>query len=155
MPLSASIIARLQYQHHSMAELSESFTEEQLKLRINADKWSAFENMVHLTAYQPTFIQRMELILHEENPSFERYVAENDDRFHEYLKLSLPALISHTNHDRSIIFNTLCSLTDEQLNRKGKHPKYGLLKTAQWADFFLLHEAHHLWAVMQLTCSIV
>ena len=155
MPLSASISARLQYQHQTIAELSGNLTEEQLKLRIIPDKWSAFENIVHLTAYQPTFIQRIELMLHEENPSFERYVAENDKLFHAYLKLSLPALISNTNHDRSVIFDKLSSLSDEQLNRKGKHPKYRLLKISQWADFFLLHEAHHLWAVMQLTCSIV
>jgi len=155
MPLTASIIARLQYQHQTMTELSDNFREEQLKLRIIPDKWSAFENIVHLTAYQPTFIWRIELMLHEENPSFERYVAENDYRFHQYLKLSMPELISNINHDRSIIFDKLYSLSDEQQNRKAKHPKYGLLKMSQWADFFLLHEAHHLWTVMQLTCSIV
>jgi hemerythrin superfamily protein len=136
MPLSASIIARLQYQHHTIAELSDKFTEEQLKLHIVPDKWSAFENIVHLTAYQPTFTQRIELMLHEENPSFQRYVAENDDRFHEYLKLSLSVLLSHTNHDRSLIFDRLHSLSGVQLNRKGTHPKYGLLKVFQWADFF-------------------
>jgi DinB family protein len=155
MLLSASIITRLQYQHQTISELTNNFTKEQLRLRSNPDKWSAFENIAHLAAYQPTFIQRIELMLKEEAPSFERYVAENDNLFYECIKLSMPKLISKTDDDRVIIFNRLRSLSHEQLSRTGKHPKYGSLKIAQWADFFLLHEAHHLWAVMQLTCSIV
>ena len=94
-------------------------------------------------------------MLNEDNPLFERYVAENDSLFHEYLKLSLPELISNTNNDRSVIINKLKVLSDAQLSRTGKHPVYSSLKMAQWADFFLLHEAHHLWAVMQLTYSVV
>jgi|ERR1022692_4905425 hypothetical protein len=155
MPLSDSIIARLRYQHQTIACLTENFTEEQIKQRINPDKWSAFENIVHLCAYQPTFIHRVELMLKEDNPLFERYVAENDGLFQACMKLSLSELISNTNNDRSAIFNTLQNLNHEQLSRTGKHPKYGSLKIAQWADFFLLHEAHHLWAMMQLTYSIV
>jgi hypothetical protein len=155
MPLSSSILSRLQYQHQTISELTKNFTEEQLKQRINPDKWSAFENIAHLTAYQPTFIQRIELMVKEETPSFERYVAENDDLFYECTKLSLLQLVVKIDDDRAIIFSKLQSLSHEQLNRTGKHPKYGSLKIAQWADFFLLHEAHHLWAVMQLTYSIV
>lgn len=155
MPLSDSIIARLQYQHQTIAELTKNFTEEQLRHRINPDKWSAFENIVHLAAYQPTFIQRIELMLEEDNPLFERYVAEKDDHFYECLKLSLPELISDIENDRSTIFKKLQGLSDTQLSRTGLHPKYGELSMVTWADFFLLHEANHLWAIMQLVHSIV
>jgi hypothetical protein len=144
MPLSNSILVRLQYQHQTIAELTKNFTEEQLKKRINPDKWSAFENIVHLAAYQPTFIHRIELMLKEDSPLFERYVAEKDDLFYECFKLSLPKLISDINIDRSTIFEKLQSLSDAQLARTGQHPKYGALSIATWADFFLLHEAHHL-----------
>ena len=154
MPLSYSIIARLQYQHQTISELTKNFSEEKLKQRINPDKWSPFENIVHLCAYQPTFIQRISLILKENNPLFERYVAENDSHFYECMKLSFAELISKINNERSIIFKKLQSLNDEQLRRAGKHPKYGALTIAQWADFFLLHEAHHLWAIIQLTFSV-
>lgn len=71
MPLSSSVLSRLQYQHHTISELTKNFTEEQLRLRVNPDKWSAFENIVHLVAYQPIFIERIELMLKEENPSLE------------------------------------------------------------------------------------
>jgi uncharacterized damage-inducible protein DinB len=150
MPLPASAQTRLQYQHETIAELTKDISEEQLKKRIHAGKWSAFENIVHLCAYQPTFIFRIERMLKEEGPLFERYVAENDDNFYECLKLSLSALISQINNDRAGIISNLKDLDKIQLNRTGSHPKYGLLKLSQWIDFFLLHEAHHLWTIMQL-----
>ena len=154
MPFSDSIMARLQYQHQTISELTKNFPEEQLKQRINPDKWSVFENIVHLCAYQPTFIRRIERMLKEDNPLFERYVAENDNLFYEYFKLSLPELTLNTNKDRSIIFSKLQGLTDIQLSHTGRHPKYGALNISQWADFFLLHEAHHLWTMALLCYSL-
>jgi hypothetical protein len=70
----------------------------------------------------------MELMLHEENPLFERYSAESDVWFHEYLKLSLSALISNINNDHSLIFDRLHSLSHVQLNRKGEHAKIWVIK---------------------------
>ncbi len=154
MPLSSSVLSRLQYQHQSISELSKGFSEEQLKMRINLDKWSAFENMIHLCAYQPTFIHRIEKMLNEESPSFERYVAENDSHFYECLKFSPEELFFKINSDREIIIAKLKMLDDNQLSRTGIHPKYGKLSIAQWSDFFLLHEAHHLWVLMLLLFSI-
>jgi len=154
MPLSDSILARLQYQHKTIDELISGLTEEQLKYRINPDKWSAFENMVHLAAYQPTFIQRLNLMLNENEPLFERYVAENDPVFYEYLKKSLTELIIDISTKRFAIINLLENSDDQQLNWKGRHMAYGLITVAGWSDFFLLHEAHHLWTIFQLTSML-
>jgi DinB superfamily len=154
MPLSESILGRLQHQHESIAELVSGFTEEQLKDRVYPDKWSAFENIVHLAAYQPTFIDRMALILKGDQPLFERYVAENDPLFYKYLQKSLQELLNITAGDRFFIYDTLRGLTNEQLKLKGLHSKYGALAINQWADFFLLHEAHHLWTTLQLVSTL-
>jgi len=154
MPLSDSILARLQYQYKTIDELISGLTEEQLKQRINPGKWSAFENIVHLAAYQPTFIRRLNLMLNENEPLFERYVAENDPVFYEYLKKSLSELLSDIATKRIAIINLLKNLDEQQLNREGKHPVYGLITIARWADFFLLHEAHHLWIIFQLTSML-
>ena len=154
MPLSESILARLQYQYKTIDELISGLTEEQLKHRINPDKWSAFENIVHLAAYQPTFIKRLNLMLNENEPLFERYVAENDPVFYEYLKKSLSELLSDISTKRFAIIDLLKNLDEQQLNRNGQHPVYGLITVARWADFFLLHEAHHLWTIFQLTSML-
>src|SRR5580658_7849867 len=103
MSLSNSIKARLRYQHQTIDELIEGISEEQLRIPVKADKWSAFENIVHLAAYQPTFIKRVNLMLETNQPLFERYKAENDPFFHEYLNKSLSRLLSDIAEKRLMI----------------------------------------------------
>jgi hypothetical protein len=151
MPLSASILARLQHQHETIAELIAGLPEEALKSPVNPGKWSAFENIVHLAAYQPTFIHRIKLMLEEDEPVFERYIAENDPLFHKYLEKNLAELIASIAADRELITSLLHQLDEKGLLRTGRHKAYGLISISAWADFFLLHEAHHLWTIFQLT----
>jgi hypothetical protein len=40
-------------------------------------------------------------------------------------------------------------LSPAELSRSGVHPQFGALTLVQWLEFFLLHEPHHLLAVMQ------
>jgi hypothetical protein len=155
MPLSESIVSRLQYQHQSIVTLTAVFTEEELKRRPIPEKWSAFENIAHLCAYQPIFLNRISLILNESNPLFEPCIAEKDPVFEECLTLSLPQLISKATEDRAAIKNKLGNLSVVELCRSARHPKYGKLDIPQWAEFFLLHEAHHLWTVLKLTYSML
>ncbi len=39
-------------------------------------------------------------------------------------------------------------LSPEQLNRIGVHPAFGEMTIPDWIEFFLLHEAHHLYVMM-------
>jgi len=150
MPLSISVITRLEHQHETVSELIAGLTEIQLKERVYPDKWSAFENIVHLAVYQPTFIHRLSLMLDGNKPRFERYVAENDPLFHDYLKKSLNELLKELSANRSIITARLVNLNEEELNNPGYHPKFGYITISKWANFFLLHEAHHLYTIIQL-----
>jgi hypothetical protein len=153
MPLSLSIQSRLRHQHETLAELVKGLTEEQLKQRVNPDKWSAFENIVHLTAYQPTFLQRLHLITQKESPAFDRYVADNDPLFHQYLTRSLNELQEDFSTQRFLINNHLSQLGEVTLRREGSHPVYGRFSIIQWTDFFLLHEAHHFFTIFMLTAA--
>jgi hypothetical protein len=147
MPLSASILARLQYQHQTIHELIQGLPEEVIRRRVNPDKWSAFENVAHLAAYQPVFIGRLGRMRKEASPEFERYVAEKDPLYPGYLERPLPALLADIEEKRSLIFAELTGMSEETLQRTGLHPKYGLFTVGQWAEFFLLHEAHHLYTI--------
>jgi len=154
MPLSPSITARLKYQHETLHDLVKGLSETQLKEHINPGKWSAFENIVHLTAYQPTFHQRLHLIASQNTPVFERYVADNDPVFHQYLDRSLKELLEDLATERFLINNHLSNMTETTLRREGVHPLYGRFSMNQWADFFLLHEAHHLFTIFMLTANL-
>lgn len=154
MPLSISLTDRLQHQHETILDLTEGFTEAQLKERVIPEKWSAFENIVHLAAYQKTYIDRIALILDGKKPKFERYVADNDPLFHEYLQKSLKELLDDISIKRMIIAGRLINLSEKDLNQVGHHPKFGYIPISKWGEFFTLHEAHHLFTIMQLLGAI-
>jgi hypothetical protein len=151
MPLSISAISRLQHQHKTIHDLVKGLSEEQLNKRVNPEKWSAFEQIAHLAAYQPTFFGRLHKMQQEVSPSFERYVADNDPLFHECCKNSLKELLEDLDTQRFIIINHLTTLPEQALRRTGHHPKFGLLTIVEWTEFFLLHEAHHLFSIFMLT----
>jgi hypothetical protein len=153
MSLSASVCSRLQHQHETIHELLSGFSEEQLKQRIHKDKWSAFEQVVHLAVYQPVFMQRLQIIQQENTPFFDRYVADNDPAFIAGCKRSLKELLNDLSAQRTGIANHLMTLTDSSVSKTGRHPKYGELTIAEWTEFFLLHEAHHLFSIFMLTRS--
>lgn len=150
MSLSSSILVRLHYQHQTIGELIGDLPEEVLRRRVNPDKWSALENIVHLATYQPVFIWRLERILEEDSPSFDRYVADQDPLFTSYIGKTLPELLQDIDKQRNLINAKLEGVNGTQLGKKGLHPKYGLLTVSQWAEFFLLHEAHHLFTIFMI-----
>jgi hypothetical protein len=141
----------LQHQHEALPELIDGLTEEYLKQRINPDKWDAFENIAHLAAYQPMFMARLERIAAEDAPSFDRYVAEKDPLFPQYLDQPLDTLMTLIPTRAQSLCAYLTSLSESRLLRVGLHPKYGRLTIPQWAQFYLLHEAHHLFTIFMLT----
>jgi hypothetical protein len=151
MSLSASVCSRLQHQHETIFELLRGFTEEQLRQRLQIDKWSAFEQVAHLVTYQPVFMQRLQKIQQEAEPSFSRYVADNDPAFIACCQRSLPELLIDLSAQRTGITNYLMTLTEPAVSRTGHHPKYGSLTISEWTEFFLLHEAHHLFSIFMLT----
>ena len=150
MNLSLSLQSRLQYQHQTVSELILGFDEDRLKVRTIPEKWSPFENITHLVSYQMIFQTRIEKILTERNPVFERYVAENDPVFYEYLKETPKSLLQKLCTIREHICKQLNELHPQELSRIGHHPKFGALTLVQWTEFFLLHEAHHLFTLFKL-----
>jgi hypothetical protein len=148
--LSPSIIVRLKHQHETLLELLSGFAEASLRTRVIPEKWSVFEQTAHLAAYQPTFLTRLQQMAKQDNPSFERYVADNDPHFRECCQKPLDQLFEHIDTLRSSINQHLESLSGQDLLRTGLHPKYGKMTITGWTEFFLLHEAHHLFSIFML-----
>ncbi|WP_207511166.1 DinB family protein [Longitalea luteola] len=151
MSLSASVCSRLQHQHESILELLNGFSEDELKQRIHKDKWSAFEQLAHLVSYQPVFLQRMQKIQAENEPVFDRYKADDDPAFKACCRRSVAELLADLSGQRTSIIKHLMTLTGAAVNRTGRHPVYGLLTVTEWTEFFLLHEAHHIFSIFMLT----
>ena len=150
MPLSASSHSRLRHQHETIQELTGTLFEQQLRQRIDPAKWSAFDNIAHLAGYHPVFLLRVQRILDEHNPGFQRYVAESDPEFPGYLQQSLPRLLGSIRSDRQTLITLLEGINEADWQRTGQHPRYGRMALTQWLEFFLLHEAHHLYTIFML-----
>jgi uncharacterized damage-inducible protein DinB len=122
---------------------------EKILERPASGKWSANENLAHLGRYHEIFLERVERILKESNPVFERYRAEEDPEWEAWRSLAYKDLAARLAGLREKLMARLKSLSPEDWERTGTHPKFGEMTLALWLEFFLVHEAHHLYVVLQ------
>jgi uncharacterized damage-inducible protein DinB len=154
MQMPSSISTRLQYQHKSLIDLIDGLTDDHVRRQIIVGKWSIFENIVHLQTYQHTFISRIKQMLEENNLSFPRYMAEADPLFHDNCGRSSREIMQDMLTTRKEMAAGILSFKDSDLDKIGIHPVYGQMNIIQWLNFFLLHEAHHLFTIFKLAAEL-
>lgn len=154
MQMPSSVSTRLQYQHKSLVDIIDGLSDEQIRRPVIAGKWSIFENMVHLQTYQHTFVKRIKEILEGTNPSFSRYTAEGDPLFHDNCEKSTREIMQDMLHIRKEMAAGILSFPETDLEKTGNHPAFGQMTLLQWLNFFLLHEAHHLFTIFKLTAEL-
>jgi uncharacterized damage-inducible protein DinB len=113
-------------------------------------KWSANENLAHLGRYHEIFLERIERILTEESPEFSRYRAEEDPQWEAWRTLAYKEVAEKLAGLREMLVARLKTLSKTDYRRTGFHPKFGEMSLALWLEFFLVHEAHHLYVALQL-----
>ena len=47
----------------------------------------------------------------------------------------------------------ILSFPEDDLVKSGTHPLFGKMNLVQWLNFFLLHEAHHLFTIFKMTVT--
>jgi hypothetical protein len=124
-----------------------------LSKRALPEKWSAHNQLAHLTRYHEIFLERMARILREANPSLTRYRAEEDPDWHKWQELPTAEVLGQLRVLRAQLIDQVRRLSGEDFARTGVHPKFGNLTLKQWLEFFLVHEGHHLYALFQLLRS--
>ena len=150
----SSLTERLKNQHKTIAAIIIKLNNRQLNQRVNKVKWTVHENIAHLAKYQPVFLDRMRKILTNDAPEFAAYRAEDDDEFEIYCAFTTYELLKKISSDREVIFHLITHLPPDKFERTGTHPKYGKLTILEWTEFFLLHEAHHLFTIFQLAHGV-
>lgn len=113
-------------------------------------KWSAHEQLAHLARYHQVFLQRIDRMLTEQAPEFPRYRAEDDPEWPAWTSLPTQQLLVRISSMRAKLMARLRSLSEEDFEHTGLHPKFGAMSLSLWLEFFLVHEAHHLYVVLQL-----
>ena len=59
-------------------------------------------------------------------------------------------MLEELNRDRVTLTGVVTKMKENELRRVGVHPKFGRLTVLDWTEFFLLHEAHHLFTIFRL-----
>lgn len=152
--IPSSVSTRLQYQHKSLLDLIDDLSDEQIRMQVNPGKWSIFENIVHLQTYQHSTVKRIRRILDEDNPSFERYTAEADPLFHDNCAKSTREIMQDMLTIRKEMSAGILSFTEADLRKTGEHPVFGKMNLVEWLNFFLLHEAHHLFTIFKMAATL-
>ena len=144
MEIYKSLVDRLENQHLTIVELIEKLP----------SKRNIHDNIAHLTKYQLVFIERLKKILMGNSPYFERYEAENDPDFEMFRKMNENDLLKSLNQNRELLNDLVVNLLEDDLIKTGVHKKFGELNIVQWLEFFVLHEAHHIFTIFQLANDI-
>ncbi len=142
------ISARLRDQLSNFEALFSHAGQQAWEEKSSPTKWSARENLAHLGRYHEILLDRVRRILKEDRPQFARYRAEGDEQWLSWSSLSIQVVQERIGELRSELTELLGTLTESQLEKTGSHPVLGELTITQWLEFFLLHEAHHLYAIL-------
>ena len=113
-------------------------------------KWSANEHLAHLARYHEVFLERVNRILKEDKPAFTRYRAEEDPQWERWRHLAYKEIAAELAAGREKLITRLKAFSDSDYERVGVHSRFGAMPLALWLEFFLVHEAHHLYTVLQL-----
>ncbi len=148
MSTSESIRPRLETQLEALDIVLAGTTPTLVDLRSASGDWSARENLAHLARHSTVFLERLERILREDAPSLGRYRAEDDPDWPDWSALPLNEVLRRLKEARRLLIAWVSDLSPDQLTRKGFHPSFGALTIPEWLEFFLLHEAHHLYTAM-------
>ena len=144
-----SQVFRLKAQFSSVELLFSGVSPERIDRRPASGKWSARENLAHIGRYHEIFLQRLHRILTELSPEFARYRAEEDPGWQEWQSRHLDEIRTRLAALRLNLVDKIASLQPGDYNRTGIHSSFGEMTLNLWLEFFIVHEAHHLYVILQ------
>jgi hypothetical protein len=148
MAVPAPLVARLQGQLEALRLVLGSATPSALEARPRPEEWSAREHLAHLARHHAVFLDRLRRLLAEDRPALGRYRAEEDPDWPAWAALPVEDVLERLRALRADLVALVSSLSPAESLRTGLHPTFGELDVAGWLDFFLLHEAHHLYTAL-------
>ena len=148
MSLPPALVARLASQLDALDLVLARSTPGTLEARPRPEEWSARENLAHLARHHAVFLARLRRLLAEDRPDLGRYRAEEDPEWPVWAALPAGEVLGRLRGLRAELIALVRSLSPADSRRTGLHPTFGELNVAGWLDFFLLHEAHHLYVAL-------
>jgi hypothetical protein len=146
----AGIAARLDAQFSSWTTVLGDLSSPAMESPPAGEKWCAREHLAHMTRMHGVCAARIRVILARDRPLLPPYRAEKDPTWREWRALPAPDLVGTAAGRRAALIETVGALSDAELARVGVHANLGPLSLSEWLEFFLVHEAHHLYTIFKL-----
>jgi|ERR1700730_6162685 len=146
---SESQLARLKAQVASLEVLFGDANPTRIERRPASGKWSARENLAHIGRYHEIFLERLHRILTQQSPKFARYRAEEDPGWQEWASRPIEEVRTRLTALRLNLVDRIVALQPLDYTRVGIHSSFGEMMLTLWLEFFLVHEAHHLYVILQ------
>lgn len=151
MKIYSSINDRLKNQHLVISELIRTLDDDLINIEPSKGKWSIKDNIAHITLYHLKFLNRLKLIKNEKDSYFNSYIPDEDPEFIKLRTISVQELLNSLNENRKLLVKYINNLDDSELEKTATHQKFGKMNVVQWIEFFLLHEAHHIYTIFKLS----
>ena len=153
-PHLPSLRARLDSQlEDGLRFILEKASREALAARPEAGKWSALENLAHLARHHEVFLERIDRIRAEDRPRLDRYRAEDDPGWPAWTGRDADDVLTRLRELRRRLVTRIAEASPAEMARTAVHPRFGEMSLAGWTEFFLLHEAHHLYVALGRTAA--
>jgi uncharacterized damage-inducible protein DinB len=154
MELPEATRIRLETQYPIIGELVNKLSTTQCHQEVFPGKWTIHQQLAHLVRYQEIFFERVQLIMSTFNAVIPAYNAEEDEGFAVAASKPASELLAELVEMRDRINKFYFNLNSGELIRKGRHANLGNFSIALWAEFFLLHEAHHIFQIFRMSKMI-
>jgi hypothetical protein len=144
-----AILRRLECQLDGLELVTGAAAEAALDRRAASGAWSARENLAHLARHHEVMLERLRRIREKDGSALAAYRAENDPEWGGWASRRLPEILERLHALRAELLATVRDLGEAGWRRQGSHSRLGTLSVAEWLEFFLDHEAHHLYVAMK------
>jgi DinB superfamily len=145
--LPASTRLRLEVQLQALPAILGDATLAEIGRRPPSGQWSARENLAHLARHHEVMLERLKRILAEDAPQLKSYRAEDDPEWPRWSERSTVEVLKALPRLRARLVARVGALTPIQTARVGVHSRLGPMDVGRWLEFFLVHEAHHLYVI--------
>ena len=105
--------------------------------------------MSHTIREKQKLLARVRRIVTELAPTFQRYRAEEDPDWSAWASLPVEEIQRRLVGLRAALIHEIKAIRPGDLSRIGVHSSFGRMSLNLWVEFFLVHEAHHLYIVLQ------
>jgi uncharacterized damage-inducible protein DinB len=121
-----------------------------VKRRPASGQWSIHEHACHLAQVHPLFLERLDLMLQEDDPVIRSYDPGRDDPADALLRVDLAGALRRFEEDRGKLVERLRRLRPEDWTRTARHDEFNAYSVFMMFRHLALHDLSHAYQIEEL-----